>query len=219
MQARNTQYVLIVGALSLIAAQSALAQGVGNLNSLPSVIPMSGSSPGWVVGAPTNPIPVVRDPLGPQWGKSFTDPNGGSFSYAPTSPTNPPLSVQEFLVVDPKSPPWTDWHEEVIGIDALTGASDYGWTWVNPALLVNGLPAPGLTTSIVGNTVSFFFNPVLPGDTVTIRKQLAYNGVPGAVFNGTLAVHEYPTPEPASMALMGLGSALLLRRRQRRAAS
>jgi hypothetical protein len=86
--------------------------------------------------------------------------------------------------------------------------------WVNPAILVNGSPYPATIVGAGTSNLSFFFAPVAPGSTVIVRKQLAYNGVPGQVFNGTLAVHEYPTPEPASLALLGMGSAYLLRRRK-----
>ena len=215
MKAQNLIKLSVVASVSLMISQFALAQGVGNLGSLPTQFPQTGTPPGWIVTSTAGPIPVVLDPLGPAWGKSFTDPNGGNFFYPPTSPpNNPPLNVQEFLVVAPNSPPWTDWHEDVIGINA-SGAPDLGWSWANPTMRVNGLPAPGLTTSLSGNNVSFFFNPIFPGDQVIIRKQLVYSGPAGAAFNGTLAIHEYPTPEPATLGLLGLGGAAMLRRRSR----
>jgi hypothetical protein len=214
MKARTLITLSAVAWLSLTGSQMALAQGVGNLGSLPTVFPQTGTPPnGWIVTSTAGSIPVVLDPLGPAWGKSFTDPNGGNFSYPLTSPNNPPLNVQEFLVVAPNSPPWTDWHEDVVGIDA-SGAPDPGWAWANPSLLVNGVPAPGLTVTGAGtNSLSFFFNPIFPGDQVIIRKQLVYNGLPGTTFVGTLAVHEYPTPEPATIGLLALGGLAMLRRR------
>jgi hypothetical protein len=201
----------VVVAVSLIASQMALAQGVGNIGSLPTVFPGPNPPVGWNVVSSTGPIPVVLNPTGPAWSKNFTGPNGGPFAQPAFGP---PLPVHESLVVAGILP-WTDWHEDVIGIDA-SGAPDPGWVWANPALLVGGLPAPGLSITGAGtNSLSFYFNPLPPGTVVDIRKQLVYNGLPGATFIGTLAIHEYPTPEPATMGLMGIGSLLVWRRRNR----
>jgi hypothetical protein len=218
MKAQNLIKLLVVASVCLMFSQFALAQGVGNLSSLPTLFTGPNPPVGWNVGGAAGPIPVVLDPTGPQWGKSFTGPGGGPFFYPPTSPTNPPLPVQELLQVAPNSPAWTDWHEDVVGIGA-NGQVDPGWVWVNPQILVNGLVPGGLSITGAGTSnLSFFFNPAAPGSIIDIRKELAYNGSAGAVFGGTLSVHEYPTPEPASMALLGLGSAILLRRRSRKVA-
>lgn len=206
MKAQNVCKVLVVASVSLILSQVAFAQGVGNIGSLPT----SFQGPPWVVGTPTGPIPVSLNPAGPAWSKNFTGPNGGPFVQPALGA---PLPVRETLLVIGNLP-WTDWHEDVMGIDA-SGAPDPGWSWANPVLLVNGLPAPGLTTSLSGGNLSFFFNPVAPGSIVTIQKDLVYNGIPGTAFIGTLAIHEYPTPEPATMGLLGIGSLLVWRRRNR----
>jgi hypothetical protein len=159
----------------------------------------------------------VLDPTGPAWGKAFTGPNGSNFVYGPTTSTNPALPVTELLQVAGNIP-WTDWHEDVIGVNS-SGFPDPGWTWGNPFILVNGLVPAGLTITGVGTSnLSFFFNAAAPGSTISIRKDLVYTGTPGAAFVGTLAVHEYPTPEPASLALLGLGGLFALRRRRRTSA-
>lgn len=188
--------------ISVVAAPLAVAQGVGNLGSLPTQFETGTPATGWFVVDPAGtPIPVALDPTGPVWGKVFTGPQGGPFFYPAGSQ---PLTVTEVLLVAGTNP-WTDWHEDVL---------DPNWTWANPMLLVNGVPAPGLTTQISGPSISFFFNPIAPGTVVQIRKELIWNGAPGTTFVGTLGIHEYPTgiPEPAALALLGLGGVFLRRR-------
>ncbi len=143
------------------------------------------------------------------WSKNFTGPNGGPF-FQPAF--GPPLPVTEVLQVAGNLP-WTDWHEDVMGIDA-SGAPDPGWSWANPSILVNGVAPSGLSITGAGtNNLSFFFNPVAPGSIVQISKDLVYSGIPGTTFIGTLAIHEYPTPEPATLGMLALGSLTVLRRR------
>ena len=118
MQSQNARNVIIVAALSLVAAQIALAQGVGNLGSLPTQFETGTPANGWLVASSAGtPIPVQLNPTGPAWSKNFTGPNGGSFFYPPTSPSNPPLPVTELLQVAGNLP-WSDLHEDVMGIDA-----------------------------------------------------------------------------------------------------
>lgn len=199
----SRQLVIMVGLVSLsslLTAGPVFAQGVGNLSALPTQFQTPTPATGWnVVDAAGGPIPVILDPTGPVWGKNFTGPNGGNFFYPAGSP---PLSVHESLVVAGNLP-WTDWHEDVL---------DPAWSWGNPLILVNGSVPTGLTTSLSGGSLSFFFNSIAPGSIVDIRKDLVYTGVPGTTFIGTLPIHEYPTPEPASIGLLGLGGLLTLRR-------
>jgi hypothetical protein len=205
--------MVLVAAGLLFAAGPVAAQGVGNLGSLPTSFQTGTPPNGWNVISTAGPIPVVLDPTGPLWGKSFTGPNGSNFLYPPTSPSNPALPVTELLQVAGNLP-WTDWHEDVVGVTA-SGFPDPGWTWANPFILVNGLVPAGLTITGVGTSnLSFFFNSVAPGSIIDIRKDLVYTGTPGAAFLGTLAVHEYPTgaPEPASLVLLAIGGLLASRR-------
>ncbi len=201
MTARKSIGIVVVSFLSLALAQASMAQGVGNLPALPTQFETGTPATGWnVVGTNGTPIPVVYDPTGPVWGKNFTGPNGTNF-FQPAG--GPPLQVQEHLLVS-GTLPWTDWHEDVL---------DPSWSWSNPFILVNGQVPNNLTTSLSGGSLSFFFDPIAPGSLVDIRKELIYNGVPGTTFIGTLPIHEYPTPEPASFGLMSILGLCALRRR------
>ena len=203
MKAQNSIKCLVIASISLAVSQMALAQGVGNLGSLPTQFETPIPPTGWnVVDSAGGPIPVALDPNGPVWGKNFTGPNGGPFSYPAFAP---PLPVRELLVVTGNLA-WTDWHEDVL---------DPNWAWANPTILVNGSVPSGLTISLSGGSLSYFFDPVAPGSVIDIRKDLVYNGLPGTTFIGTLPIHEYPTgiPEPASIGLLCIGGLWALRRR------
>ncbi len=206
MKTQNPIKHLVIVTISLVAAQVAFAQGVGNLGSLPTQFTTPAPPNGWTVMNSNGPIPVVLDPNGPVWGKNFGGSNpDGSFTYAAGSQ---PLPVQELLQVDPTSPPWTDWHEVAL---------DPGWSWANPFVLVNFSVPAGLTITGVGtSSLSFFFSsPVAPGSTIDIRKDLVWNGALGTSFTGVLPIHEYPTgvPEPTSIGLLCIGGLCALRRR------
>ena len=204
MKSRSMLKWSVVALISAMVTQIALGQGVGNLGSLPTQFQTPSPPSGWVVVDPSGvPIPVSLDPNGPVWSKNFTGPNGGSFVYPAMSP---PLPVSEVLQVAPNLP-WTDWHEDVL---------DPSWVWVNPAVFVNNVQIFPTVTGVGTSNLSFFFTPALNvGDLVIIRKELQYNGVPGTAFIGTLPIHEYPTPEPASLGLLALGGLVTSRRRRR----
>lgn len=208
MKKWNMFKLSVVLLVSTVASQVVLAQGVNNPGSLPSSFATNTPADGWLVigtdasGAPT-PIPVSLNPNGPVWSKTFTGPNGGSFFY-PAGAL--PLPVSEVLLVAPTEP-WYDWHEDVL---------DPNWVWLNPAVFVNNVQIFPTFAGIGTSNLSMYFNPALNvGDLVIIRKELAYTGLPGTTFIGTLPIHQYPTPEPASMVLLGLGSMLMLKRRNR----
>jgi hypothetical protein len=205
MKPQNMLKLSIVALIGMVASQMAMAQGVNNPGSLPNSFATGTPANGWVVIDPSGtPIPVSLDPSGSQvWSKNFTGPNGGSFVYPAMSP---PLPVSEVLQVAPNLP-WTDWHEDVL---------DPSWVWVNPAVFVNNVQIFPTVTGVGTSNLSFFFTPALNvGDLVIIRKELQYNGVPGTAFIGTLPIHQYPTPEPASLGLLALGGLVTLRRRRR----
>jgi len=74
---------------------------------------------------------------------------------------------------------------------------------------------PGLTTTISpnGKVLSFEFDPVPVGSNLQIEKWLIFEPGPAG---SAIVVREYPTPEPASLALLSAGGLLALCRRRRR---
>jgi hypothetical protein len=206
MKARYLSLIL-VHLTFLATCGSALAQGVGNPGSLPVIIYQNPNPPmGWDI---LGPVPVVLDPTGPVWSKVFTDPSGGP----PTGTAGTIYPVHEQLVVA-GSLPWTDWHEEITTI---------GWQWQPGAsqILANGTPVGGFSAvytpagTSFGGSVDYYFNTLAPGTVVDIYKTLEFAGQVGTFNTGTIGIHEYPTPEPASLLLLAGGSVFLLNRIRR----
>src|SRR5512138_368925 len=105
MEKRKT--ILTSLLISSVATCSALAQGVGNLGSLPTQFSSPAPISGWSVdsGNAASPwIPVQISPTGPQWVKTFSAPNGQPFTAVPGQT----FSLQELLQIAPTQS-WTDW--------------------------------------------------------------------------------------------------------------
>lgn len=195
----------LMGAASLIllaTGASALAQGVGNPGSLPTVFPQNTPS-GWDIG----PYAVELDPAGPPWSKVLTDPAGGPV----TGTVGQTYTLHEQLIIA-GTLPWTDWHEHITTI---------GWEWQQSStVLANGAPVGGFNaiytpaTSATGGMVDFYFNSLAPGTVVDIFKTLQFAGQVGQFNTGTIDIHEFPTPEPASLLMLAGGGLLLLKRRR-----
>ena len=211
MKSSNMLKLSVVAAISLVASQMALAQGVGNPGQLPNIIPMNNPG-GWDIWSSAGtPLPVQRDPNGPKWPKHLTDPTGGPI----TASWGTVFNVHEMLVIAPNLS-WSDWHEDIL---------TPGWGWTNNiSFLANFLPTPGLSitntpsTFTQGGSLSFLFSSLPPGTVIDIRKELVYQGNPGAIFQGSIDLLQYPTPEPATLALLGLGGAAMLMRRKQASA-
>jgi hypothetical protein len=202
MKAQSLIKLLVVASVSLTISQFALAQGVGNIGSLPTSFVLQPPNH-FEVATTAGPIPVALNPLGPPWIKKFE--LGGQL----VGPGQQ-FTVRELLQVAGNRP-WQDWHEQ-----ALTP----GWEWLpNSVILAGGIPAAGLTVSTTpgtlaaGGTIDYTFNSLAPGTIVDIRKILVYTGgATGVPFQGTIAIAEYPTPEPATLSLLALGGLAALRR-------
>ncbi len=159
-----------------------------------------------LIGDPASPIPIDLDPLGSPWLKSITDPSG-----VVTNPAGELLVMIE-TIQNVGTEPWLDWHEHILPNAAGVSSS----TWFSVKLSING-SLIGFTPTGLGTADLWLDNfslPVLPGDVLVIEKEVeVFPLLPGTA-GPILRIQEYPTPEPASAALMGLGSLLLMARRK-----
>jgi PEP-CTERM motif len=173
---------------------------------------MPGGS-GWEIGSEAAPIEVILDPAAGPWIKNLRGFNGGNVVADDTGFTAPSgYQKEEWLVIGGNTP-WTDWHEEVL---------TPGWNIGAQIDINGGQPVPGLVVDLMftdwpntGGAVWMDFDPLPPGTLVHLTKQLSWVGDPqvnGNLFNGVIQIAEYPTPEPATIALMGLGVLALGRR-------
>lgn len=188
--------ILALAVFSMCSA--AFAQGTATgPNTIHNVDP----GPIVVIGDFNNPFPIDLDANGQPWTKHIDDPNllminGG------------PLDIVE-TIINVGTEPWFDWHEHIL--PDPTGIVPGVWT--NVSLTVNGnlilFNPTGLNSPDLW--LDNFSQPVLPGDILQIRKQVDTFAT-SALF--TMTIEEYPTPEPASAALVGLGSLLVLCRRR-----
>ncbi len=158
-----------------------------------------------LIGDPASPIPIDLDPTGPPWFKSITDPSGVI--------TAPSLLTMIETIQNVGTEPWLDWHEHILPNAAgVTSPS----TWFSVKLSINGNPigfnSIGLGTGDLW--LDTFSQPVLPGDILVVEKEVEAFPLPPGSTGPILRIAEYPTPEPASLALLSLGSLSVLGRRK-----
>lgn len=186
----------------LMMCTSALAQGTATG---PGTSHIVDPGPIVVIGDPTAPIPIDLDITGPPWNKGISDPKGEII--APGS-----MDMIEYIQ-NVGTEPWYDWHEHILAPPA--GLPQSNWVDVI-GLFVNGT-AIGYTATGLGTPIldlDNFSQPVLPGDILLIEKRVEV--FPSTTGSGgpLLRIHEYPTPEPASLALLGIGALSVLGRRK-----
>jgi len=157
-----------------------------------------------LIGDPVSPIPIDLDPTGLPWFKSITDPNAVV--------TGPSLLSMIETIQNVGAEPWFDWHEHIMPNAAGVTSS----TWLSVKLSING-SLIGFTPTGLGTADLWLDNfslPVLPGDILVIEKEVDLFPASAPGTGPILRLQEYPTPEPASAALIGLGSLALLGKRR-----
>lgn len=202
---RNKSISTVAICTILIFATSALAQGTATGPSTFHYADPGGfvyiGGTGDTVNGPA-PYPIDLDVSGPPWRKAIlSDPvagfGAGNLTFIET--------IQNI-----GTEPWYDWHEEVLPV--AVGAA---WLGVN-SLSVNGSPITFNQTITGSNlTIDGFSQPVLPGEVMVIEKELLTTANLVGPDQKLVDVLEYPTPEPGSAVLMGMGALLVLRRFRR----
>jgi len=184
------------------------------------------------IGLEDNPIVIPFDPPADPWIKTID--TGGSEPWADDVWSGGDIqlltliTIDEWLEVGPGAE-WTDWHEEII--------ESPGWVWYHgqfPALpgtfepfleVDSGSGVYDFPSNLIveadDQQVDFYFDALAEGAKVHIGKQLLFVGGDGRLntpetWAGPLKIREYPTPEPATVAMLTFGGLVLIRRRRRR---
>lgn len=163
-----------------------------------------------LIGDPNNPMPIDLDSNGPPWVKGFFDPKG-------LAAGNVTVDIIE-TIENVGTESWADWHEHIIG-DPASATSPSFWSSV-VSLEINGNPITFIATGIGTKDLELdtFSQPVLPGDILTIHKQVDVFNTAGETQAPLVRMLEYPTPipEPGSLALAAVSSLVLIGMRRRR---
>jgi hypothetical protein len=109
---------------------------------------------------------------------------------------------------------WTDYHIDIgmnkpFSIVGVVAPLDWTWSITGPA---DGLPLPGDISPGLGwvGTVDFFAGTPIPvGQSGSFGLVVSFAG------SVAFSTAQVPTPEPTTMALLGLGATVLLRKRSR----
>ena len=120
-----------------------------------------------------------------------------------------------FVTITNNSPVnWTDFHVQIFEVNPSWSVENIDIVNYDPYKpTTDRSPFTYLVDNVVvGSTLDYYFasDPILPGQTGTFNFYTD-NTTDNRPFFG---IAMYPTPEPATMALLGIGSLLLLRRRR-----
>jgi hypothetical protein len=209
--------VLVLAATTSVWAQIP-ASGDYNNPGQQTYHDMDTGIPGWQIGTRDNPVDVILDPNAGPWIKNLVGPDGGPVPADETCGqiTGAPCSytLTEWIHIAGRGS-WTDFHEEVL---------TPGWNISGFMSRADNEPISGLTNMLMdtdgfthGGAVWWFFDPLPPSTVLKFQKTLTWVGdpnTPGNLFNGIIQVAQYPTPEPASAALVALGATMLVLRRK-----
>ena len=154
---------------------------------------------GWnITPNPANPGEGDGD-----WFLLYLDPNAGPWLKnllvpAQWQPGNYVL-VENLQIA--QAPPWTDYHEYID-----PASTSLGWSWIEPPAwtFVSNQAGLGATHSYAGINADWLFTngPAAVNTQLTFTKYLHYAGGAG----GILIIAEYPTPEPSTIVLLGMGA-------------
>lgn len=186
----------------LLCGSAAWAQGTAASPSTTHVIAADGNmyvgGPNDLVNGPA-PYPIDLDVTGGPWRKTM--------KTNPVSGGGAPGKLIE-TILNAGNEPWYDWHETFID-----GGIFGNWSAMD-SVLINGSPIT-FDQVITGTTLSIdnFSQPVLPGDVLTLTKSMVTTDNVIGPDQVLFTVLEYPTPEPASAALLGLGAVAFFKRK------
>jgi len=203
----------VVGAIVILGASRGYAQGVGGggLTHTDVTLRMPPTMPGedpalmGAVGARDAPVCVTLDPHGPTWMKDLWWSGG-------TVPPGGAIILTEDLVVGGEQS-WTGWHQRIM-------TDSFQWWGISATVVPGDVPLPGLVRDFAppgdppGTGLSISFAPLAPGAQIRIWEMFKYTGPSPLTLTGPITIEQYPTPEPASVALIGAGGFALMRRRR-----
>ena len=120
-----------------------------------------------------------------------------------SSPSDHPFITRTFFITNDTGTPWTDYHFDVDLADTIDTGLTFGWDSAHATFLrVNNSPG-GASVDFAGNEVSLYFVQPL-ADAERFQIELRF----GEYRSGTATVTGTPSiPEPATLALLGLGLA------------